>query len=174
MIGRNEENLKELFEKFFSSEQAAKAFEDVYKAEQIIRQYPAPEPEKELIDSIKSEIAFSLLNRQAHVFRKAAFRIAAIAAAVIIVAAIGLNLLKKERIPSPQKPVYASIIPRAIWESTNIAADDRDLAIFTTEAEKIEDELLALQLGKGDTNADEAITKLELELMEIDSDFWKG
>lgn len=70
---------------------------------------------------------------------------------------------------------YASIIPTAIWESDDIAADDADLVIFTTEIEQIEDELPALQLGEDDSNEDSAITELEMELIEINnSDFWKG
>jgi anti-sigma-K factor RskA len=176
MVRRDEENLKELFEQFLSADEAVKAAEDVYKAEQILRKYPSPEPKKELIDSIKTDIAFSLLNKQAHVFRKAAYRVMAIAAAIIIVAAIGLNIFMKNNvtITPPKKLVSAAIIPTAIWESDNIAVDDHSLATFTAEADQIENELVALQSGKSESNFDEAVTELEMDLMEIQSDFWKG
>jgi len=69
---------------------------------------------------------------------------------------------------------HTSIIPRAIWESDDIAADDVDLAILTSEIEQIEDEMLTLQLGESDGDSDTAITELEMELIETDSYFWKG
>jgi anti-sigma-K factor RskA len=173
-LSDDSQDLKELFETFLTAEEAAKAIEDVNKGEQILRLYPAPEPTKELLDNIKSEIAFNLLNRNAHVFRNAAYRVAAIAAVALIVAAIGLNLLKKDK--RAEKPEYttASIMPRALWESDDIAADDANLAMFTTEVEQIEDELTALQLGKSNGNGEQAVAELEIKLIEIESDFWKG
>ena len=68
----------------------------------------------------------------------------------------------------------ASIVPREIWESNNIAADDANLAIFTAEVEQIKDEVSALQSNKSETDVDDAVTELEMNLMEIESDFWKG
>lgn len=176
MINRDGENLKELFEQFLSTDEAVKAAEDVYKAEQILRKYPSPEPKKELIDSIKTDIAFSLLNKQAHVFRKAAYRVIAVAATIIIMAAIGLNIFLKNKAPNitPPNLVSASIIPAAVWESDNIAVDDHSLATFTTEADQIENEFVSLKSGKSESNIDEAITDLEIDLNEIQSDFWKG
>jgi len=172
MNGRNDENLKELFEKFYNSEQTYKAVEDVQKAEQIFREYPAPEPDKELIAGIKTAIAAGLLSRQRGIFRTIAYRAAIIAASVLILAAISINLLDKRG--RSEKLVYASIIPRAIWESDNIAIDDADLAVLTGEIEQIEDEVLALQLGESDSNGDSAATELEMELIDADSYFWKG
>ena len=45
MDERNEENVKELFEKFLDSEQAERNTEDVRKGEEILREHPAPEPD---------------------------------------------------------------------------------------------------------------------------------
>ena len=173
MNGRNEENLKELFEKFFNAEQAQRAVEDVQKAEQILSEHPAPEPDDMLIANIKAEIAMRLPPRRAEAFRRMAYKAATVAAAVIIVAAISMNLINKDR--ESKKVLYAaSIIPRAIWESDDIAADDVDLAILTSEIEQIEIEMLTLQLGESDGDSDTVITELEMELIETDSYFWKG
>ncbi len=174
MSGQNEENLKELFEKFLSSEQAAKAVEDVYKTEQILRENPAPEPDDMLIANIKAQIALNLQPRRAKVFTQIVYKTAAIAAAILIVAAIGLNLLEKDKDYSSERLIPASIISRAIWDSDDISADDADLVTYTTEIEQIKDELRTLQLGKGNANGDEAAIELEMNLMEIESDFWKG
>ena len=174
MNGRNDENLKELFEKFLDAEQAESCVEDVQKAEEILREHPAPEPDDMLIANIKAEIAMRLPARKTYVFKHIAYKAVSIAAAVVFLTAIGLRLFEKgDSKPGPVQ--YASIIPTAIWESDDIATADADLAIFTIEIEQIEDELLALQFGEDDANGDSSVSELEMELIEINnSDFWKG
>jgi len=174
MNNQNQENLKELFEKFLDAKQAQKYVEDVQKAEEILRENPAPEPDDMLIANIKAEIALRLPVGKTYVFKHIAYKALSIAAAVIFITAIGLRLFDNgAREPGPVP--YPSIIPTAIWESDDIAADDVDLLIFTTEIEQIEEELLALQLGEDDGNGNSTITELELEFIEINnSDFWKG
>ena len=171
--GRNDENLKELFEKFLNPEQVQRAVEDVRKGERILREQPAPQPDGKLIANIKDEIAASLLRRKANAFKQIAYKAAAIAAVLIIFAAIGVKLFEKGDGES-ERIVYASIIPKAIWESDDIADDDADLATLVAEIEQIEGEALALQLGENDNNGNIAITELEMELIEINNNFWKG
>ena len=170
MNGRNEENLKELFAKFLNSEQTEKAVEDFRTAEQILLEHPAPGPDDGLIADIKSEIAEAVLPRQVNVFRRIAYKTAVVAAAVIVIAAISVRLFDK----GPEKVTYASMIPEALWESDDISADDVELAIFTAEIEQIEGEVLTLELGENGGNGDIAVSELEMELIAIDSDFWKG
>ncbi|MHC4750210.1 MAG: hypothetical protein ACYTFW_10080 [Planctomycetota bacterium] len=172
MEDRNQENLKELFEKFFNAEQADSCVEDVQKAEQILHD-PTPEPSDMLIANIKAEIAMRLPARRAVLFRRRIYKVAAVAAAIVIVAAVSLQLSEK-RDGEPTEIAYASIIPTAIWESDDITADDADLAVFAAEIEQIEDQVLTLQSGGDTGNGDSAITELEMELVEINSDFWKG
>lgn len=172
MNGRNEENLKELFGKFVASEQAEKAIEDIRKGEQILRDNPAPQPSDELIAGIKSEIAMSLLHKKENAARYTLYRVAAVAAVVMVLTAISIKFFEKGE--KPEKIMYASIIPTAIWESDDIAADDADLAILTAEVEQVADEITSLRTGENESNGQTAITELEIELIEIESDFWKG
>ena len=173
MEDRNQENLRELFEKFFDAEQAESCIEDIQKAEQIFCEHPAPEPDDMLIANIKAEIAMRLPAARAHRFRRIIYEVAGIAAAILIVAAVSLQLFEKD-VPQNGEFVYASLIPTAIWESNDIAADDEDLAVFTAQIEQIEDEVLALQSGEETGNDDSTLVELEMELIEINSDFWKG
>ena len=169
----NRENLKELFEKFLDAEQAESCVEDVQKAEQILREHAAPEPDDMLIANIKAEVAMRLPAGRTGVFKQIVYKTVSVAAAVIFLTAIGLRLFDKDGVePGVQ---YAAIIPTAIWESDDIAAADANLVVFTVEIEQIEDEVLTLQLGDYDGNGDSSITELEMELIEINnSDFWKG
>jgi hypothetical protein len=175
MNGETEENLRDLFEKFLNSEQAEQAVEDIQKGERILRGHTAPKPDGELITSIKAEIAASLLRKKENAFRKIVYKTVAVAAGFILLAAIGVKLFEKERI-QPERPVSISIMPKAIWESENLADDSEASATLIAEVEQIESDLLAMQLGENSGNGHEAATELELEteLIEVNSDFWKG
>jgi hypothetical protein len=173
MEDRNQENLRELFEKFFDAEQAESCVEDIQKAEQIFREHPAPEPDDMLIANIKAEIAMRLQAARAHRFRRIIYEVLGAAAVILFVAAVSLQLLEKDAHKNGDV-VYASLIPTAMWESDDIAADDEDLAVFTAQIEQIEDEVQALQSGEDTGNGDSTIAELEMELIEIDRDFWKG
>ena len=173
MENRNRENLRELFEKFFDAEQAESCVEDIQKAEQIFREHPAPEPDDMLIANIKAEIAMRLQARRAHHFRRVIYEVAGAAAVILFFATVSLQLFIKDP-PGHGEVVYASLIPTAIWESNDIAADDEDLAVYTAQIEQIEDEVQTLQSGEDTGSGDSTIVELEMELIEINGDFWKG
>lgn len=173
MNGQNEENLKELFERFVGTEEAESCVEDFVKAERILQQYPAPQPEEELIAAIKSDIAEAIRRRREHTFRRLAYRMAPVAAVLMILAAVSIRLFERDR-GGPVRVTYASIIPANVWDSENIAADDADLAVLTAEIDELEGEVLTLELGENGGNGRSAVTELEMELVEINSDFWEG
>ena len=70
--------------------------------------------------------------------------------------------------------VHGEIIPETIWESEDIAADDAELVTLTDEVEQIGSKVLAVQLDENGGNGHRDIAELEMELIGIDSDFWKG
>jgi hypothetical protein len=172
MNGETEENLKDLFEKFLNSEQAEQAVEDIQKGEQILRKPAAPEPDSKLIASIKAEIAASLLRKKENAFRRTVYKTAAIAAGFIILAIISVKLFETERV-QPERLASGSIMPKAVWESECLADDGADSATLVADIEQVESDLLAMQSDENGGNG-EAVTELEMELTEINSDFWKG
>ncbi len=96
--------------------------------------------------------------------RKIAFRVAAVAAVTIVLAAVWTSLFKPPSIPETQQPVqYASVFP---W-------DHHDSAVFNTKLEQIENDLQAIEMGDEDTDNDSAITELEITVTEYAGDFWK-
>jgi len=172
MDGHEPENLKELFERFFDAGQAESCLGDFREAERLFREHPAPEPDEMLIANIKAEIAMRLPAVRVETFRRRLWEMAGIAAAIAVLTLVGVRL---SHVPAArQTGYYASLMPTAIWESTNIAADDADLALFTTEIEQIKDEMLTLESGRDAGESDSSVAELEMELIEISSDFWKG
>ena len=172
MNERNEENLKDLFEKFVDAGQAEKAAEDIRKGEEILSAHPGPEPDGEVIAGIKAEVARELSRRKTRVTKRVVYKAASVAAAFIIMASVSVKIFEKGG--EQGKVVRASILPSAIWESEDLAADDVDLAILTAEIREIEEDALALQFGENGGNGHIGLEELEIELMEINGDFWKG
>ncbi len=173
MNSETQDNLEELFGKFIGSEQAGEMAEDVRKGERILGEYSAPEPDQILISDIKAEIAEALLHRGQTSFRRMAYRAMAVAAVIAVLAAVSVKLFENDG-GKPKTLISASLVPAAIWESDNIAEADVELSTLIAELEQVEDEILALQSGQVNGNGNKAVTELELELIEINSDFWKG
>jgi hypothetical protein len=162
---RNDENLKELIEKFFDPEQAQMYLDDIEKGEQILHNHPAHEPDEMLIANIKAEIALNVLPRKATLAKRIAYAALATAAAVIIIAAINTGLFEKTTDVKPdQRTQIASVFP---WESY-------DIEDLHTEVEQIENELIDLESGRENLDSNNDISEMEMELIVIAGDFWKG
>lgn len=171
MEGHKPDNLRELLGRFFDAGQVEDCLDDFQEAERLFREHPAPEPDEMLIANIKAEIAMRLPAVKVRTFRRRLWEMAGVAAAVVVLALVGVHL---SRGPSRQTGYYASLLPTAIWESNNITTDDADLALFTTQIEQIKDEMLGLESGQVNGENENSVAELEIELIQISSDFWKG
>jgi len=172
MSDRDRENLAELIERLYDSENADGVVEDVRRGEQLLRDNPAPEPDRELIADIKAEITLLLPARRAKLARRRTYKRAAAAAAILIAAWTGASLFNTGS-PGPGQMAAASLIPTAIWESDDIAADDENLAAFAAEIDQIENEVMILESGDDAYASDRTVEELEIELIVVRSDFWK-
>ena len=142
------------------------------KGRQILREHAAPGPDAELISGIKAQISNRLIQNKAKTRRMAAYKAAAVAAVLVIVAAVSIKLLEKQG--GPEATDAVSKIDATIWQSDDIAQADAELATFAAEIEQIRTEVLAVEFGENGSNGYVGLTELEMELVDIDSDFWKG
>ena len=172
MNDRYEDNLKELFERFISAEDAQRCTEDIIRAERILKDNPAPEPNEELLAAINNKIAENLRLRHEHIFRRFAYKLAPVAAVFVVLAAVGVRMLKEGS--GPVELVQGPIISAKVWNSDNVAADDRNLVILTTELDEIEMEVMTLELGENGGSTRSAITELEMDFAEISRNIWEG
>ena len=173
MKNDKKENLKELFEKFLDSHKAQQAAEDIKSAGEIFQQHPAPAPSAQLLQDIKAQVAARVAaHKTATTFRRIAYRIVAVAA-VIIMTFVGIKLFEKET-PAPKALALDLAIPATTWDSNNLAEDDDYSATLVAEIEQIERDLLALQLDENGSNGLSVVEVLEMELNEINGNFWKG
>ncbi len=169
MIEKKKENLEELFARFGD---AGQAVSDIEKGERILREYPAPEPEAEVIAKIKARVGEALQQQEKGAWRGTAYKLAAVAAVIAIVAAVSVRVFEPDRI-TVSEPV-AAVMEAGLWDSDDVSADDAVLATYDAELEQIESEFFALRLGENGQSYNGTITELEIEYIEINSDFWKG
>ncbi|MCU0916932.1 MAG: hypothetical protein MUC88_20580 [Planctomycetes bacterium] len=168
MMNPGQDHLKELLRQFLEAPAAEAAYRDIQAGERLLEAHPAPAPESRVILAIKAQMA-GAARRQQRIVRLVRGALAT-AAAVIVLALIGL--------PDPgarnsSALSYASLIPTAIWESDDIAADDLDIVYFSAEIRHLEAQMRALDAGEeqvGGAVPDE----FENELMAIEIEFWKG
>jgi len=165
------ENLIQLFERFLDSEQAHQAAADVEQGLEMLAQYPAPEPGKAVIESIKTRTADALRTKKAKARTRSIYRTAAVAAAVLIVGVLSVRLYRPDWFQISQRQF---VMDADVWESDDIADADPELAALTDEIDQLASEILTLRLGDAERVDYEFGSDLEMELIEIDSDFWKG
>jgi len=171
MKDQDRENLAELIERLFGADKAGGVQQDIREGERILRENPAPGPDDALMAAIKSQIA-SILARRAQRARYRISRRVAVAAAIVIIAAITPNIFN-DTPPGPATLSAASLIPTAVWESNDIAADDQNLAVLTAEIEQIENKVTRLESGDEGASNIRTVEELEMELILVSGDFWK-
>jgi hypothetical protein len=141
---------------------------DIEATERILEAYPAPAPSLGTLSAIKARTTAAAVRRRRRV---RFFRAAVAAAAVILTILIG----QYDRSPTRRPGVsFASIMPTAVWESRDIAADDLDLVYFTSEIRHIEAQMHALEAGETEIHGSSALDELEMELIAMETEFWKG
>jgi hypothetical protein len=172
MNDRKGDNLKELFERFVCAEEAESGIEDFVKAQRILDENPAPQPPQELVAAIKSEIDEAVRLRKEHNFRRFAYKLAPVAAVFVVLAAVGVRMLKEGN--GPLEIVQGPIMSARVWDSEDVAADDMDLAVFTAEVDQLEIEFTTLERAENGGGGQSDVSELEMDFVAISNDIWEG
>ncbi|MGD9109889.1 MAG: hypothetical protein PVG93_03005 [Phycisphaerales bacterium] len=170
-MSKRDENLKELFGRFMDNDQAERSAEDIAAGERFLSEQPAPQPSAEVLSNIKAQIKRGLKQRRYRRFTTVGYGAAAVAAAVLIVGSIAINMLNK-----PSKPPMEAVVSTAgaeVWDSNDFSEKDAEFALLVAQMQEIEDEITSLQRSEDGTNGLSA-EELEMEFLEINNDFWKG
>ncbi len=167
MAKRVREDLTALFRLWLDSQEAQDAIREVRTAEELIESHPAPQPSPATLERIGLQMRLRAAHRRRNHFLEG---IAAVAAAVLIT--VGLSQFSLQR--SSSTIGFASLLPTALWESDDIASDDVKLAYFNSEVDRLEAQVQAIEHGDSDAGSAGTLDDVELELFQIDTDFWKG
>jgi uncharacterized membrane protein YccC len=167
MEDQTRENLNHLLRQFLDPDQARTARDDIRAGDRLLDAWAAPSPSPETIARIKDEITVTLVKRHRMM---STLRRSLAAAAVLAFALLGLLYRSPTTSPSAFE---AGLLPAAIWESDDIAADDLDLARVRAEVRQIEAQVQALDAGE-DEPAVGTVEDFERELTQIEAELRKG
>jgi len=170
----NNENFEDLLGQFYDPAQAKQIADNIRKGERILRANPAPEPSQSLIAEIKAKAARKLQQRQTTARRSALVRAAAIAAIFVLLAWPAARYFKPAGLTDKTRTPPVAMISHQIWESTDIIEDDPDLASLNRGLEDISKSLLSARLDEQAHSNGRAVADIEADLIEIETDFWKG
>jgi len=173
MCNKNRENLEQLLGQFLDAQEAAQAKEDIEIGRRLLGGYAVPQPGAERIAKIKAEIEQALQERPEKVSNKLVIQVAIAAAVIIIAAVVGVRQFAGSG-HSGEKAGTDTGISAAVWEDESISADDADLLVLSAELEQIEDELGVLTSGENGSVRQTELSQLEMQLVEVNSEFWKG
>jgi len=175
MNNSKRENLTEILAKFMDEGQARQTAEDIEKGEKLLDAYPAPGPDERVLTEIKHKLASTVRQRRLITFQHRILAAAAVAAIIVLGVALSLRLPENETTsPAPTGQKTAAAISSGFWENSDITKDDSDITVLSAEVETIENSLAKMQADETGSNGNGAAGDLEMELIEVSSDFWKG
>jgi len=170
MMTENNENLDELLSRFLDEHEVHVAAEDIRLGENLLASFSVPAPDAVVIEAIKAQIGVRLRAQQKRRFIRLTVQRIAVAAIIIVLAMAGLKFLVE------QKPETSSLSKAAygqIWGDGEVNGDEQ-LAALIAEIDEVEADILAIRLGENGGENDSLLTDLEMEMIEINGDFWKG
>ena len=168
-MSKNEENLNELLGRFFSEQAAAGAKEDIRAGDEILTAGADPEPEKDVIDGIKTQIAVRLTAKK-RATRWMVARGVAVAALIIIVGLVWVQFTGRD---AGNAGSFGATAGGLVWDDET--AGNGHLASLTDEIDEIERSIYAIRFGEYGSESESVYERIEMEMIEIDNgDFWKG
>jgi hypothetical protein len=172
-MNNEKENLRELLTSFMDIKSADKAAADIEGGDKLLRNWPAPQPDEKLLTEVKQKMIIAAGQHRSVTRHHRIFIAASAAAAVIILSVIALKVFENRPVGQPDK-IYAATIPDAVWEGGSIITDDPDIAVLSNEIDNIADEISAVLLSDKNGSSDSAVYDVEMQIVEMSADFWKG
>ena len=167
----NNENLNELLSRFLDERQTHEAAEDIRAGEKLLASFSAPVPDQAVINSIKEQIEMRLEARKKQKLASSMFHRVAVAAVIIVLAIAGVKFFPE---PKRERVAVSKVGQDFIWDDGSGTGSDEQLAALTAQIDEIEASMLAIKLGENGGEGGTLLTDLEVEMSEINGDFWKG
>jgi hypothetical protein len=156
------ENLHDLIANLYNAERVAGIEEDIRIGDEIIASGDTLAPDAEVIGNIKNDIAKRLTARRRRRMNTVSMR-TAVAAMIVIVAFIGIRNMT----PQGDSQLPQNISRGFFW------GEDATASNIAYELDEMDDAIMAISLGEEDTESEDIIGSLELEIIEDNGGLWK-
>jgi hypothetical protein len=172
-MNNEKENLRELLASFMDTEAANKAAADIERGDELLRSWPASEPSETLLAEVKQKMAVAAGCRRIVKLQNRIFTAAAVAAAILISSYVSIKIFEFRTNSQPDS-TYAATIPDRLWEGGSIRTDDPDIAVLSKEIDNVADEISGVCLSDKNGGSAASVGDVEMQIIEVSADFWKG
>jgi hypothetical protein len=169
----SKENLRELLSRFMDATAADKTAQDIENGDELLNACPAPQPREEVLAQIKTRVAITLRRRQMVSIQRRILAVTGVAAVLVVGIILSLRFINNGQTGDESRQ-YASATTDKFWEGADITTEDADIAVLSAEIETVKNALAGIQINDNGGNGDMAVNDLEMELIEISGDIWKG
>lgn len=156
------ENLDKLIANFFDGEDASVIKEDIRIGDEIIASGDRLVPDAAVVSGIKRDISKRLRARQGRRMRMTPLR-TAVAAMIVLVGFMGVRTM----VHQGGSPLPHNVSRGFFW------GEDATASSIGFELDEIGDAIISIRLGEVETESDDIIESLELELMADGGGFWR-
>jgi hypothetical protein len=167
------ENLKELLASFMDTQAANNAAEDIERGDELMRSWPAPQPGDTLLAEVKQKMTAAARRRRSVTFHHRVWEIAAVAATILILSAASIKIIDNRHLKQSTTKI-AVAIPDSAWEGSDISTNDSDIAVLSAEIDNVADEMSGVYNSDKNGSSAAAVSDLEMQIIEVSADFWKG
>jgi hypothetical protein len=173
MNNSKKENLRELLASFMDTEAANKAAADIELGDELLRNWPAPKPSEALLAEVKQRMTAAARRHRMVTFQHRVLEMAAVAATILVLSAVALKIFENQQ--SSQSPAKLAVaIPDSAWEGGDISTSDADIAALSKEIDAVADEISGVRLSDKNGSSTAAVGDVEMQIIEVSADFWKG
>jgi hypothetical protein len=158
------ENLHDLIANLYNAERAAGIEEDIRIGDEIIASGDKLVPDAAVIGNIKNNISTQLTARRRRRLNMVSMR-TAVAAMIAIVAFLGIRTMVHNAGPGPKLPQN---IPSVFFWGEDATASN-----MAFELDEIGNRMISISLGEDETESDDTMENLELEIMEDNDGLWR-
>jgi len=166
-VTENNENLNELLSRFLDERRTNEAAEDIRAGEKLLASFWAPAPDQAVINSIKEQIEVHLEARKKQKLARSMFYRVAVAAVIIVLAIAGVKFFPEHQ---SERTTAGKTSRDFIWDDEG----GNGITALTDQIDEIEASMLAIRLGEKGAEGSTILTDLEMEMSEINGNFWKG
>jgi hypothetical protein len=160
----SKENLNDLIAGFYDADEVAGIMEDIRVGDEMIASGEVLVPDAAVVSGIKRDISKRLKSRQGRRMRIRMISIrTAIAAMIAIVAFLGIRTMVHQVDTSPTHTFSTGFF----WGEDAVASN------IAYELDEINDAITAISLGEDETESEDIVESLELEIMEDNGGLWK-
>lgn len=167
-MNEQNENPDGLIASLYGEEAACEVKEDIRVGDEILNSMPSLEPDAEVIGAIKTDVAAALIARRKRIHRRAVgYRIAVVAALLLIITGLGVRFL------AYQGTHYAgAVMAIEDIDTAGFFGTDLQLVLMVDELDEIESSIFSTDQDNGFSDLGADVDDIETEIIEVSSSLW--